>query len=325
MKKDARRVHSFRHELVAKSREAALSAVQVFNNPLIQFKSESFIVLMIIAWTYMLHAFYRGKRIEYRYFEQGKKRRRFSRTKRGAFKYWELERCLKDATCPLDKMTVKNLMFLIGLRNEIEHQMTLALDNYLSGRYQACCLNYNRYIKELFGKDAGIERYLTYSLQFVELSQEQAAGFVLRDDVPNRLRAYVADFDSSLSEEEFNSPSFAYRLLFKKKVVGKPGQADKVVEFIDSNSELAQTIDKQYWVKKEVERKKFLPSEIVALVKAGGYARFGMTQHSELWKVNDAKNPGRGFGCLVSKHWYWYETWVDFVRQYCSEAGARYR
>lgn len=51
-----RRVHSVSDELIHKSREAALAAVQIFNNPQITFKSEMFIVLMNIAWTYMLHA-----------------------------------------------------------------------------------------------------------------------------------------------------------------------------------------------------------------------------------------------------------------------------
>ena len=35
-----------------------LSAVQIYNNPLIGFKTESFIVLSLIAWTYLLHAYY---------------------------------------------------------------------------------------------------------------------------------------------------------------------------------------------------------------------------------------------------------------------------
>ena len=41
-----------------------LAAVQVFNNPLTTFKTESFIVLSMIAWTYVLHAYYRKGRIE---------------------------------------------------------------------------------------------------------------------------------------------------------------------------------------------------------------------------------------------------------------------
>jgi len=64
-----RQVWSIRAESLAKSREAALNAVQTFNNPLTTFKTETFIVLMAIAWTSLLHAFYRGKKIEYRYFK----------------------------------------------------------------------------------------------------------------------------------------------------------------------------------------------------------------------------------------------------------------
>jgi hypothetical protein len=101
---------------------------------------------MTIAWTYLLHAYYRGKGIEYRYFKQGPKRKIFDRTKYGAYKYWELERCLNDTLTPIDSDTSNNLRFLIGLRHEIEHQMTRYLDNFLSGRYQACAINFNDYL-----------------------------------------------------------------------------------------------------------------------------------------------------------------------------------
>ncbi len=57
-----RTVGSLATELLAKSREAALSAVRVFNDPHVSFKSETFIVLMVIAWTYLLHAHYRRRR-----------------------------------------------------------------------------------------------------------------------------------------------------------------------------------------------------------------------------------------------------------------------
>lgn len=68
MPKKTRRIYSERRELVEKSREAALSAVQIYNNPNTTFKTESFVVLFIIAWVYLLHAYYRAKKIEYRYF-----------------------------------------------------------------------------------------------------------------------------------------------------------------------------------------------------------------------------------------------------------------
>ena len=59
-------------QLLYKSREAALNAVQTFNNPLTTFKTETFIVLMNIAWMYLLHAYYRREGVEYRYYTKGR-------------------------------------------------------------------------------------------------------------------------------------------------------------------------------------------------------------------------------------------------------------
>src|SRR3954449_5452106 len=104
-----RRWHSVATQLVTQSQDAALAGVQVFNNPLIKFKSETFIVLMNIAWTYLLHAHYRGRDVEYRYFEQEQGRRRFRRTNDGSFAYWDLRKCIAFAESPLDNETRRNL------------------------------------------------------------------------------------------------------------------------------------------------------------------------------------------------------------------------
>jgi len=44
-----RKIGSIKAELLKKSREAALAAVQIYNNPNITFKAESYVVLMTIA------------------------------------------------------------------------------------------------------------------------------------------------------------------------------------------------------------------------------------------------------------------------------------
>jgi hypothetical protein len=321
-----RSIGSLADELLSKSRESALCAIRVFNDPHVSFKSETFIVLMNIAWTYLLHAYFRKKRIEYRYFNKEGKRRKFDRTKSGAFKYWELERCLNERTSPIDRDTANNLRFLIGLRHEIEHQMTRSLDNYLSGRYQACAMNYNEYVKKLFGKRHGLDSHLTYSIQFLELSSEQLAGPSPQAQIPDRLKAYVAQYDAALNHEEYNSPRFSYRLLFKKKLVNKPGQADSVVEFIDPNSELAKTIDKEFWVKKEVERVKYLPSRVAQEVQKAGFTKFRVQpEHVAMWKAEDAKHPAKGYGVQVEGAWYWYESWIKRCIELCTQAGNTYR
>jgi hypothetical protein len=326
MPKRQRTIGSIRNELIEKSREAALCSIRVFNDPQVSFKSETFIVLMIIAWTYLLHAYYRSKGIEYRYFRKGPKRRIFDRTKHGAYKFWELDRCLNCDKSPIDKNTANNLRFLIGLRNEIEHQMTRSLDSYLSGRYQACSLNYNAYLKKLFGKKYAIDQQLTYSIQFIELTEEQMSGPRPTASVPERLRAYIVKFDGALTHDEYNSPQYAYRLLFKRKLVNRPGQADKVVEFIDPKSDLAKAIDKEYWVKKEVERPKYRAKDVAADVHKAGFTKFSVfREHVMMWKSEDAKNSSKGYGTEVQGAWYWYQSWIDRCIELCQAAGDRYR
>jgi len=323
----SRRVGSVKQELVNKSREAALAAAQVFNNPLITFKSEMFIVNMHIAWTYLLHAYYRSQKIEYRYFQElPSGRKKFDRTKNGAHKYWELERCLNDASSPIDKDAANNLRFLIGLRHEIEHQMTSRIDDALSARFQACCLNFNDYIKKLFGDELGIDRHLSFSLQFTSLTDEQTGAMQeYKDILPAHVSKFVEGYDGSLSEDEFNSPKYAYRVLFTQKTANRPGQADKVIEFIDPSSEAAKGINTTYALIKEKEKTKYLPKQIVKMMHDEGYPKFKMVNHTNLWQKMDAKNNTKGYGVQVVNAWYWYDSWLTVVRQHCQSNKRKYQ
>lgn len=317
-----RRFHSVAVRLVSQSQDAALTGVQVFNNPLIKFKSETFIVLMNIAWTYLLHAHYRRCGIEYRYFRRQHGRRRFERSSDGTFRYWDLSKCLAVRECPLDPPTKKNLLFLIGLRDEITHHMSPVIDQFASARYQACCLNYNSYLKKLFGERYGIDQYLGFSLQFQSISRDQLAS-PTEADLPANVRSYIARFDSELTVDELNSERFAFRMLFVPKLVGKPGQADEVIEFLKPDSEITHAVNRDYVAFKEVERPKFLPGQIVRMMRDEGFAAFSMHQHTELWHALDAKDLSRHYGVDVAGSWYWYSTWVDLVREHCESKYTR--
>lgn len=323
-KQRVRRSFSVSGELLIKSRESALAAVQIFNSPLITFKAEIFIILMNIAWTYLLHAYYRKQRIEYRYYEQKAKRRVFDKTKSGAHKHWELERCLNESKSPIDKDTANNLRFLIGIRHEIEHQMTSRLDSSLSAKFQACCLNYNEYVKKLFGNSCGIDKHLAFSLQFSSISRDQAAALPSPHEMPAHIKAFVEGFEGNLSEMEFNSPRFAYRVLFVAKTANRKGQADEVIEFVRADSPLAQDINKAYTVIRETERPKHLPSNIVRLMKQEGYLRFTVHDHTILWQESGAKANDKGYGVQVEKSWYWYDNWLEVVRMHCRENAVKY-
>ncbi|MEE9553676.1 MAG: DUF3644 domain-containing protein [candidate division Zixibacteria bacterium] len=309
-----RTIYSERIDLILKGREAMLSAVQIYNNPLILFKTESFIVLSLIAWTYLIHAHYRAKGIDYRYYSTSGKRKRYVRNPDGSTKYWDLSKCISIAECPLDKDTINNINFLIGLRNQIEHRKANGLDSYMSARYQASALNFNFYLKKLHGDKYSLDNNLALSLQFAELDYGQSE--VVKDKeglIPQNVISYVAGFDSRLSESEIKNERFAYRLLFTKVLAKRKGQADRVIEFIDPTSELAKNISKEYWIKQETEKPKYLATQIIQKVTDAGIRGFGMYQHTLFWKKHDGKNPSKGFGTVVVKTWYWYQNWIDYI------------
>lgn len=324
--KRVRTVGSHKTQLVSKAREAMLCAIRTFNDPHVSFKSENYVVLAIIAWTYLLHAYYRMHGVEYRYFAYQGKRRKFDRTKHGAFKYWELERCLNEKKCPLDKDTSNNLRFLIALRHEIEHQMSTRVDHWLSGRYQACSLNFNFYLKKLFGSVYALDGLLSFSIQFADLTHSQATGSHDVKVLPQNLQRFIAEFDGALDHESYNNERYSYRLVFKKKLVNRPGQADMVMEFIDPDSDLAKTIDKSYWVKKEVERPKYRAKDVVEQVQKAGFPKFNVYgAHTRMWQAEDARNPAKGYAVEVQGAWYWYQTWVERCIELCEQRGNEFR
>lgn len=318
--------HSVKIDLISKAKEAMLSAVQAFNNPLATFKTETFIVLSNIAWTYLIHAYFKQKKIDYRYIDEKNSggKRKYLRNKDGSYRYWDLAECLGHAACPVDEAAKQNIIFLIGLRNQIEHQKPSGLDSYMSARYQACALNFNFYIKKMHGEKFGLDEHMALSLQFAELDYSQADAVKNKEKlIPSNIKSYVAEFDSKLTNGQLNDERFAYRLLFTKVMANRAGQADRVIEFIDPESELAKTISKEFWVKKETEKEKFRVKDLLKKVHEAGFADFGVYQHTQLWQKEKAKDPNKGFGIYVTEHWYWYQKWVDFIISKLKQAEKR--
>ena len=275
-KKRTRRLKSVATELVKKAREAMLTSVQVFNNPQIEFKSELFIVTNIIAWTYLLHAHYRKKKIEYRRRKPGSKR--FQRTKNGAIYHWSLEDCLDSADCPLDDIVKKNIRFLIGIRHEIEHQMTRRIDDQLSAKFQASALNFNNTIKKSFGKRYRLDSEQAFSIQFASISEDTARELMAQADLPQHIQTYIVQYENGLTQAEYDDPRFSYRVAFVRKTSNAKSAADKVVEFVPAGSDTGVAINKVFL--KETEKVKYRPSTIVKQMKAEGFAKFSMQQHT---------------------------------------------
>lgn len=310
-------------ELLIKAREAMIAAVHTFNSAGLAFRAELFIVTAIIAWTYLLHTWFKREGIDYRHTTNQNGQKTVSKTPNGADKYWELSQCLKHARCPVERGAKDNLSFLLDLRHEIEHRSTSRIDDAVSAKLQACCINFNDAIKTLFGAQYALERRLPIALQFVTFSPDQRAILKKASGLPRHVETMMDTFEQQLTPEQQADPRFAFRVFMVHKTANRAPGADLAVELVPPGSEIAEKFNVML---KEVEKKKYLPNEIVALMKAEGWDRFTMDSHTKLWKKLDAKNPAKGFGAVaVGKQWSWYEAWLVRVREECQQHPEVYR
>lgn len=310
-------------ELLIKAREAMIAAVHIFNSAGLTFRAELFIVTAVIAWTYLLHAWFKREGIDYRHTKNQNGQRVVITTHNGADKFWDLSQCLKCGRCPIEHGEKDNLNFLLQLRHEIEHRSTNRIDDTISAKLQACCINFNDAIKRLFGLQYALERRLPIALQFVALSPDQRAILKKGGGLPRNVEAMLSGFESHLTPEQQADPRYAFRVFMVGRTANRSSGADLAVEIVPPGSEVEQKFNIAL---KEVEKKKYLPGEIVHQMNAEGWDLFNMHSHTKLWKNLDAKNHNKGYGAVaVGQTWCWYDNWMNRVREECTQNPHLYR
>ncbi len=302
-------LHPDDDELVVKAREAMLNAIGNYNSPRTLFRTECFIVLAVIAWTYLLHWHYGRIGVDY---QSRRDDGTLLVTKHGAVKHWELKTCLTQAECPLDPATTANLRFLITIRHEIEHQMTKRIDDTLSAKVQACVLNFNASLARLCGERTRLDRDVTIAIQLAGIGREQRS-MLLRDmDLPPSFVAAQAAFERNLPEEITRDERYAWRVMMVPRNTNSKGAADEMVEFVKPGSDIEGEIHRV--LVKETEKQKYRPSDILAEVERRGFKRFTMHQHTLLARELNARDEKKPYGTYVDilkKDWRWYVAWLN--------------
>ena len=219
---------------------------------------------------------------------------------------------------PIDKATKENLKFLIGIRHEIEHQMTSNIDEYIGAKLQACVLNFNHYIKTIFGTKYSLDKELSLSISIAEVDPTSAKA--KKQGINTNVQRFIAEFEQNLESSVANDKRYTYKILYLPINANHKGQADKIIEFVKLTPEQEEKI-KDIVVFKDREKPKFKPKKIVELMKAEGYSTFNMYSHTCIWQELESK------GVDLSQYRvkmsdgsvYWYENWVEYVKLYCAQ------
>ena len=314
-------LHLYNDELLIKAREAMLNAVQTYNNPKTNFRAEIFIVSAVIAWTYLLHAFFKREGIDYRKYEKGI----VKTTKTGRECFLGLQECLDNKKCTVDDITKKNLGLLLEIRHEIEHKCTQKIDASISKNLQSCCMNFNNYIKEYFGDRLGLDKDLSFALQFSRISLEQQKTMAQETNLPASIKLTQEKFEAGMSYEQLNDQRYAISFDLVIRASNNANKADGIVTLADANS--PESDQPKQIVLKRFSPETFKPKTIVKKMNDSGFSNFRMHEHTVLKKkfnpqhANKTGNTSGKYGVWADNSWFYSESWLNKIKEYCQEHG----
>jgi len=259
------------HERLIRSREAMMMAVHVFNSPHLKFRTEQFTVNSIIAWTYLLHEYHEKDLDE--------------SIQRSDGLTVSLQALIDRPTSPLSASVKKNLLAIKDIRDEVEHRLFGKSDNNWLGLFQACCVNYENMICDLFGTDLSLQNHLNFALQFARVSMSQISE-TQELAIPANIQSLDARLNRDNNEEDFNSIEYKFRVVYTVESSSKTGAN---LKFVSPDSNEGKEIH-NVLIKNRVsdEMYPFKPMSVVSAIKKS-IPCFTSHLHQLAWKRHNVR------------------------------------
>jgi len=296
----------FDDERLIRAREAMTLAVQIFNSPSHRFKTEVFSVLANIAWTYLLHEFYARKGLKI-----------IDADGHSLL----LSQMLKRQDFPLSQGIQNNLESLKEIRDTVEHQLLGRSDTKWLTLFQACCLNFDKALCDLFGARLTLQNELGLSLQFARLNFDQVAT-LQKYEVPEQIEALDARLKKGLSEEELSDLEYRFRVIYTMDAASKSKSHVQFVHPDTPEAEQIRNVLVKY--KPSDEMYPYKPSVVAKMVSKRAGVAFTSNDHAKAWKLykvrpaSDAKQPANTNTDYCIYHaahgdYTFSEKWVAFL------------
>lgn len=313
--------------LVIKARESALLALDIYNRPATMFKSEGFIVMMIIAWTSLLHAIFHKKGIKYNYTDVNGNDEYLD----GDLKAWELSTCIKNFYKEDNSSIKRNLEFMIGLRNKIEHRFAPKIDNHVGGECQALLLNFDELLITEFGNYYALKDLMVFPLQTSNLRNAERTEVIKKFQGKHydQIKEYIETYRESLSNDIYNDPKYSFRVYLVPKTGNHKNSSDMSMEFVKYNPENPDEIAAQKQLVTLIKEKivktgnpdGLKPKQVVELVAKKINKKFNVHQHTQAWKhykIRSSKFTKNHlneycYSDAVHEDYVYTPAWVDFL------------
>lgn len=222
--------------LVRKAREAALAAVQHYNNPTAEFRTANFLVLMVIAYTALFHAIMEREGVDYR--SRDRKGKNIT-VKGGDPHLWDMiagAKWYRKQYCKLSDAALQNLQMLRQLRNQIEHRYMPQLDARVAGHCQAMLLNFETIVMDEFTSYYSLRTSLALALQLSgeRCSQQVDAMRRLQSEEYEAVEAFISGFEAKLPVEVAGDQAYQFRVWLVPKPGNRATSSDLAIEFVNA-------------------------------------------------------------------------------------------
>jgi hypothetical protein len=323
---------------VNKARESAVLAVDIYNRTTVSFRSQGFIVMMVIAWTSLLHAIFEQDDIDYHHCEKDGTPKMIG----GDPKAWELSECIIHCS-ELSEPIKANLRFFIELRNKIEHRFAPAFDLSINGECQSMLFNFEALITKRFGSYYSLNNMLSIPLQVInsQSSWQAESQKRLQGKHFQELKAFVETYKNGLSNEIVNDAQYVFRAFLIPKVGNHQKSCDTAIEFIKydpNHPELYEAIEKSIVATKDTvipiaNLDCLLPKQVCEMVSKRLGKKITIPFHTKAWRFYGVRPKGKAKGAFkkdfchpdeVHKDYVYTQAWVDFLVRKLSD-DSEYR
>ncbi len=286
-------------------------AVQVFNSPAMQFKSEVFSVLANIAWTYLLHEYYASKGEEI--VVDGRS--------------LLLSQMIARNDVPLSQGMKDNLTAIKEIRDQVEHLLLRRSDLKFLSIFQACCLNFDKALCELFGEEKTLKNELTFSLQFAKVGFDQVTQ-LQKFDVPAEIEAIDSKLEEELGDHRLSDLEYRFRVVY---TLENSTKSKSHIKFVHPTDEVAEDV-KNVLIKKEISDQLYphKPSVAAQKIAEDSGKKFTAHNHTQAWRKFDARpragvaqpeNTNRDYCIYHQAHddYTYSDKWIEFVSNFIAD------
>ena len=265
----------FDDERLIRAREAMILAVQIFNGAVFRFKTEVFSVLANISWTYLLHEYYSRRKVKI-----------VQKDGRSLL----LSQMVERADCPLSDGVKNNLRSLKIIRDEVEHKLLGKGDVKWLGLFQACCLNFDEAMCQLFGERLTLAHELSFALQFSRMNVEQLS-LLHKYEIPPHIEALDARLNGRLSEKDLADLEYQFRVIYTMDSASKGRSHFAFVRPSSNEGKEIRNVLVQHKIADHFYPHK--PGAVVHLVKQKSGKAFTSHNHTQAWRLFEVR-PRKG-------------------------------